>query len=282
VIENELREYMAHRWDGPWELLATAVGVPQSVERTELALGAAEIVGSAPTSSSSPSVLDDRIQALAAFEPRRLVELVGQWRPLESLASGEPSEWEVDLWTFAWIGALRHVPWTVLPEHVPLATPLPIRREIATLRPNTSVTSQDELTRRANLPETTYDDLRSMGQPANHQEPITAADLQNLLAPESSLGLERLRVAIGDRYELSGDAATFVAELLERDWFENDRPSWINGGRLLLMELFSRHCVDESLYRRMAASLVPRVERDGPREWARVAYLLARTSWTNP
>lgn len=97
-----LRQAAAERTHGRWELLATAAGVASSVTRTAAVLSRTSIERSERELVASPSSLSDRVEALAAHDPRLLARVAEEWvEPAEI----DGSHW----WTSAWTTALRHL-----------------------------------------------------------------------------------------------------------------------------------------------------------------------------
>ncbi len=94
---NELRSKLGERHDGSWELLATAVGVPASLERTRDALSLEKI----SEDTYFWEFLKFRVQALAAWNPRELVELARTWPAPHGDLSHK--------WLLAWQFSLRHL-----------------------------------------------------------------------------------------------------------------------------------------------------------------------------
>lgn len=110
-MTDPLRHALSQRWDGYWELGATAVGVPQSVEKTLAALSAGELV---KEFDHPDRIIQERVEALAVWNPRLLVDLAATWQTTWTTRrvdeEGEPF-WLLGepLWITAWRAALRHL-----------------------------------------------------------------------------------------------------------------------------------------------------------------------------
>lgn len=105
-ISRALEEYLSRRWDGPWELLATAAGVPESVARTKSALSARSLAATFDGEAVSPTLVEARVEAIAALDPRLLPQLAAQWPQPSTLAS-DPMDSASDFVVAAWLPALR-------------------------------------------------------------------------------------------------------------------------------------------------------------------------------
>ena len=90
------------RDDGYWELLATALGHPEALMRTRQGLNAAEIEKGAMGLALAPSLIRERVEALAAYDPVLLVELSKGWLRPHAIGGA-------DWWIAAWEPALRHL-----------------------------------------------------------------------------------------------------------------------------------------------------------------------------
>lgn len=105
-ISPALVEYLSRRCDGPWELLATAAGVPESVSRTKSALSTHSLAATFEGEAISPSLVEARVEAIAAFDPRLLARLAADW-PHPSTFTSDPMDAASDFLVSAWLPALR-------------------------------------------------------------------------------------------------------------------------------------------------------------------------------
>jgi hypothetical protein len=95
---SDLRAALTERCDGYWELLATAAGSPDSVERTTKALAGEEL----DKGFQNPvGLIGERVEALAAWNPAVLCDISKTW----TSPSDDKSLW----WLNAWRTSLRHL-----------------------------------------------------------------------------------------------------------------------------------------------------------------------------
>jgi hypothetical protein len=85
-----------------WELLATAIGVEEAVKVTTDGLRGAELHKKVGGKASFPSVIRERVDALAAYNPQLLAQLAQQWLVPSAIQN---DHW----WTAAWHPSLRHL-----------------------------------------------------------------------------------------------------------------------------------------------------------------------------
>lgn len=90
------------RHDSYWELLATAAGVEESVEKTLRGLAGREIHQAHEGLAVAPSLIRERVESLAAWNPHALVDVIQDWLPPADI-KGNP--W----WIAAWETSLRHL-----------------------------------------------------------------------------------------------------------------------------------------------------------------------------
>jgi hypothetical protein len=171
-LTSVLRAALSKRFDGYWELVATAAGHAASTARTEEGLSAKALAQGAIGPAHAPSLVSERVEALAAFSPQALARLAGGWiRPRDM---GE-NPW----WTAAWTSSLRHlkalevierrqVEAPALSKEIALLWYKPVEREISWLRLANELRSRFAL----------YEFCREAA-PARIAEPtISAADLE--------------------------------------------------------------------------------------------------------
>ena len=102
VSLSTLRATLETRSDGYWELLATAAGAYGSVARTEESLSVEALRLGSHGQATAPSIVRERVEALAAWNPLALARLTVGW--FEPRDIGD-DPW----WTAAWSTALRHL-----------------------------------------------------------------------------------------------------------------------------------------------------------------------------
>jgi hypothetical protein len=96
------RETLSNRQDGYWEFLATAVGKPESILRTEEGLSASALARGSEGPAIAPSIVSARVEALAAFDPDKLAKIAAEWRHPQQIGD---DPW----WLSAWSTSLRHL-----------------------------------------------------------------------------------------------------------------------------------------------------------------------------
>jgi hypothetical protein len=281
--ESEMRQFMARRSDGPWELLATAVDDPHSMRRSRQCLSREEIQQGAAGLAISPAIIDDRIQAVAACGATRVAALVQDWHPAQQLADANPMAAETDFWTAAWLSALRFLP--ALPDvdasMIP-RLPIPIRSEIEVLSSRAVIADVFELMEWLNRT-VTYDELRIAGSSAIIDAALSADIVSQLVRDAGgAANLERLRAVAGSvRFERS--AIEWMEDAFRTtSVFVSEPQSGPSGGELVLAQLVYRNSSNAGLLGKGRDEIVRKIEQDGPRLWARLAYLMVGTQWTCP
>jgi hypothetical protein len=76
---DRLREALSARDDGYWELAAASAGAPSALERVRAGLTGEELERGARGDAIAPSVVRERVEAVAACDPRMLIEIAGGW-----------------------------------------------------------------------------------------------------------------------------------------------------------------------------------------------------------
>jgi hypothetical protein len=97
-----LRAALSTREDSYWEMLAAAAGSPAALERVQGGLSRDALDGGSDGAAIAPSIVSERVEALAAWDPARLEVLARSWRAPAEVA-------EDPLWLAAWTSALRHL-----------------------------------------------------------------------------------------------------------------------------------------------------------------------------
>jgi len=149
-----LRDALSVRQDGYWELLATAAGAPDAVARILVSLSREQLDKAAFGDWVTPSLVRERVEALAAFDTSKLIELADSWRPLAEI-SRDP------FWGAAWSTALRHLEWPEATEEV-VTSVLEFAAEAAVIPPDRMpyTTSWDELVNAYESRFTPYETVR--------------------------------------------------------------------------------------------------------------------------
>jgi hypothetical protein len=98
IVRNRLRQ----RSDSYWELLATAAGAEESLAKTLEGLAANELALGSRGKAIAPSIVRERIEAVAAWAPHMLASVAERWNRPDQIGM---DPW----WTAAWEPALRHL-----------------------------------------------------------------------------------------------------------------------------------------------------------------------------
>jgi hypothetical protein len=100
--EGLLREALCQRMDGRWAFLAAAAGRPDAIEELSLPLSRAELDRGSAGRALTPSLVSERVEALAVSASLNLTHLAKEWRmPIDT--GDDP------FWAAAWNSALRHL-----------------------------------------------------------------------------------------------------------------------------------------------------------------------------
>jgi hypothetical protein len=279
----ELRAFLATRIEGPWELLATSMGVGASVEKTKSALSARALADASLGEAISPPIIDCRVQALAAFDTALLAEVASGWPSVDELRDRDPVGSAVDFWATAWTSSLRFLPaFRGQFARDPRGLPLHLQKEADILVRTIPRQGLADSIARAREASVTYEDLRVIARHTDHDEEVTQTHLEALLGQHTSPAVfERLRVVAHPDARFSAAAVDRLEHLFREYWLGQDEQRELGGG-LMLTEVTFQQSVNEELRSSAARELVGRLERGGPREWARTAYLMSGTRWTCP
>jgi hypothetical protein len=99
---NALRDALRRRTDGRWSFLAAAAGDQKAIEELAAALSRKELDRGTGGAALTPSLVSERVEALAVSAGATLARVALGWR--------KPAECGDDpFWTAAWVPALRHL-----------------------------------------------------------------------------------------------------------------------------------------------------------------------------
>ncbi len=283
--QERLQRLMGSRSDGHWELFATAVGNGTSVRRTLEGLSSVALVANVGGPAISPSIVEQRVQALAAFDTQRLADLSREWKDPSEL-SLDLMDASVDFWTSAWRSSLRFL---VLGGEVPkleglLPLPLEIEKDVLLEAEELELNTWDDLTHHVR-DTATYSDLRALDRAkVSVDRPVTRARLVEFLGGESpsTEALERLRVLQHRTVFLDSSAQDYLGKLLLSEWEAAEELD--NTGALTILMDVALECSNANGLRpRLVRALTQRLRASvEPARWAPFAYLLAGTNWRCP
>jgi hypothetical protein len=99
---GRLKEAVMKRFDGYWELLSTAAGSTNSLEKTIAGLTTEAINQGTRGEAIAPSFISSRVEALAAWNPQILVDVSSKWLTPKHVD-------EYSWWGSAWLPTIRHL-----------------------------------------------------------------------------------------------------------------------------------------------------------------------------
>src|SRR5690606_16410583 len=105
-LTSELVRIVGGRREGWWGVVATALGDEEACQRTKAALSRQALSTGYEGAASSPTIVEHRVQALAAHDQRVLVRLSRDWKQVTEIGQSLMDP-EVDFWTAAWQTSLR-------------------------------------------------------------------------------------------------------------------------------------------------------------------------------
>lgn len=211
VLNDTFHEVLRRRTDGRWSLVASAAGRSDAIENLCKTLSSEELDQGAMGSFLTPSLVSERVEALAAFGRHTLVNVASKWRT--------PAEIGDDpFWLAAWNSALRHVAAELDLKESELRSSS-LADEVELIWPSSTKVSYswDDLNERCLTHLVPYEYIRlwSIGDLMDHQ--IDASQVRR--APTLLLRVLRDRLQL-----LTNDAVLKLQErgdsLLEQDPFE--------------------------------------------------------------
>lgn len=276
---SALRQHLLMRSDGYWELFATALGNVESIAKTVRGLTAESLAEASKGAAVSPSLVEQRVQALAAYDGALVRELTRAWKPMREIRADLFDE-GVDFWTVAWSSSLRFLmeaPVGAEAEELPLE----LRREVDVVFGGSRLVSVDEGIELARDPSVPYRDLRRVA--LRHDGEVSEPMLVRLLESNTPTGsqLERLRIFQGSPDILSVAAVAFLEDLLLRTWPRGMELPLV-GGFPILIEIIVGRGTESAIVEvvdRLSAGIDASLR---PADWAPFAYLLLGTGWTCP
>lgn len=232
MTRDEFERLLARRDDSFWELLATAANSPVSVEKTASALQAVVLCDESSPYSSTPSRVQDRVEALAAADVQRLVEVARTWPQIQFLTKSEMVAGTHDLLVAAWSRSIRH-----LPDDAGVS--MSLRSEVPAIRDEQDVRIAScrqrllrwsDVLRLALHPDATYETFRIQAPTSLEEEAVTRPMMQDLILsgdPGSDVTrLGRARLLRNIRMLLEDDAVSWLQEQLDSQTALDARLMW--------------------------------------------------------
>lgn len=284
-IVSELVRVTNRRRDGWWGIIATALGDEAACLRTRAALSP-EALGRG-LHGNSPSVVEHRVHALAAFDPSQLVPLSRAWMDPTEIGH-RLMDSAADLWVAAWKASLRFLKGQGETfDFSAKALPRVLAREFEVLFVTgtpVSLSSWSEA-RQWLLNVRDYDEIRRFdGLPVHFEAPLGESALASLLdnteghAPR----LDVLRFFFRRTELINDEGRRYLERLAETYWASlhefGTTPSGVTILVDLLLELVTLERREQVL-RRLVASLElsPSPERLLP-----IVFLAVGRGWRHP
>ena len=277
TFEHHLRS----RGDGYWELLSTAAGAAESISRTTAGLTAATFRAGVGGAGGTPSLVQDRVEALAAYGKQVLIELSRDW-PRPRVLSNDSKKGENDLLFGAWRSAFRFLVSQNAITYDDVATDLVGLQEESDICfgiRSPKIDSWDDLVDGVATGRIGYAKLRALDKRELPVPTIDAKCLMDLMtrgrsgAPE----LKRLRVLRGREDRLAADAVQCVCDTLTEA--ARDPAQLSELGVCVAAELAIGHS-HEVRFKLMDAVADELRVRGQPRNLAPLIYVLLQRGWS--
>jgi hypothetical protein len=262
VGSEELAAAMKARRNSYWILLATAAGESHSVAESTDGVSRRELDRGSLGAAVSPSIVDARIEAIAAYDPCVVAELARAWRAPGDVI-GDP------FWLSAWRTSLRHLKTVGGFNPDELASPdLDAEIEIVWGAPVDGSISWADTKARVQAGRATLADIRRWSKRRLCEPRLGARDMSD--APPVMLRLLRDRANL-----LDPSAAATVGEwaetLLDRDPFDASAIIEVaQAGGVLCRDLACKQLASHIDEIEDARTIIP------------LAYALLRPGWVIP
>lgn len=283
-IVSELVRVTNRRRDGWWGIVATALGDEEACQRTRFALSP-EALGSG-LEGNSPSVVEHRVQALAAFDPVQLVQLSRAWKDPTEI-SHRLTDHASDLWVAAWKASLRFLKsqGETFDIHAQ-ALPRVLAREFEVLFvPSTPVSLSSWSGARRWLLNEDYDEIRRFdGSPVHFESPLGESALASLLgyAEGRVPRLEVLRFFFRRSELINDEGRSYLERLAETHWASLHEFGTTPSGATILFDLVLELVATgrrEHVLHRLAESLEL---SQSPERLLPVVFLAVGRGWRHP
>jgi hypothetical protein len=288
--KHELTKLLSGRRDGYWEFVATAVGDETSVNRTMAGISREALASNYDGPAVSPSIVDQRVQALIAYDEQKLVSLSRTWKAISEI-SLDVMDAEADFWTTAWISSLP-----VLKKHgeiceIPQGSiPRPLALEFAILfneKASVVFASWDEAREQLTSEACNYNTIRELDAAnVRFRTPIGQAELRELVDPTdcNERHLERLRFFFGRTHLINAEGRIFLETLLDENWVSVQNPDGsLTGSRSgiwILLEVVLQLSGRATPPDKIVGALLSRLKlAENPKELLPFVYRLVSPSW---
>jgi hypothetical protein len=288
-VRVELARLVGDRRQGWWGLIATALGDEEASRRSRASLSRDALTANVEGDAISPTIVEHRIQALAAHDQRQLVSLSRDWKHVTEIGQSILDR-EADFWTTAWLSSLRFLKnqgeVTSIPDG---EMPKRLQAEFRVLfRPEAPViiSSWDEVRNRLLADECGYDDIRQLdASEVRVTGQIGRAELADLLKEGRSgqLRMERLRFFFGRGRLIGEEGRRYLTQMVDELWESlhefGTTPSGVTILVDLALELARLAGVQHDIYKRLVSSLA---ELERPERLLPIVYLAVGKGWRHP
>ena len=286
-FRSELVRMVRTQRTGWWGLVATALGDEEARQESMAGLSCEALTAAFEGPAGSPSIVEHRVQAVAASNPEDLVGLSRRWKPMGHIGQSLMDP-EVDFWTAAWLTSLRFLKNLNEVKGVPVgALPRPLAREFGVLfRPVAPVrlSSWEAACSHVQAMED-YDSIRQLDiSEVLFDEQIGEPELIRLLRRSGSdePQLERLRFFFRRGQLIGEDGRRFLEQLVDTHWESLHQPGTTPSGFTVLVDLVLELRKQEAVvgvYERILSSL--RAQKS-PERLLPIVYLTAGRDWRHP
>ena len=285
---NKLINVLRGRSDGYWELMATAAGHDESMDRSMRGVSAKALEEGFNGPAVSPSFVQERVDAIAAFDARLLVDICAGWRAPDQVSLDLMNE-SADFWSAAWTAALRFLKkhgGAPLPGIAPVPRQIHLEQQILWPRSPVAVRSVQDLIAFGVDDAHGYHDYRRVDESVIEVEgALSEALLVQLLsgsAQPNDSQLERLRILVPRPHLIHEDAQARLRNLLSSRWLALREAPEFRGGLLVLLDLVMVLEREKELSVIEDHFIEVRAKSESPRSWAPFGYLLLRRGWHVP
>jgi len=237
----------------------------------------------------SPSLVQHRINSLAAYDKGLLNDVARAWRSPEEVTLDlmDPA---ADFWASAWSEAMRfldHPCAAATPRFATVRRQIQHERDVLFGAAPTPIESFEVLLATVRNPALTYDDYRRLDRGVFRLErPVSVQQVAEMVegdAEDEDAGFERLRVFLAREELLGREARRWLETRLRNRWLKLKALPEQTGGLLVLMNVVLGAVGRDEPPRDIAEHFIWLLHEN--REPARLApfgYLLLRQDWVVP
>jgi hypothetical protein len=287
-MPTSLKAVAQSRHDGFWELLATAAGQPASIAKSTGGLSAEALDACFDGPAVSPSIVQARVEAVAALDVGMLVALARAWRRPRELRA-DLGEVTTDFWASAWCAAMRHLHRQGAITRADVASELYMtEREAAVVfcpEPRPKVRWADVVAQ-ISRGELDYRGARHLDCGGLVESRIGAGDLIPLFEHDrSAVRLSAFRILRSRTHLIDEGARNLLSQQLWKGWQEPFDLANDKSGELRDLQILTELGVECGLaiVEPVATRMAELLERQAsPDLAAPLAYVLLGTGWQSP